>query len=60
MFKKIIAGAILSLSVTVGAAAQARACFIANGGCVEYMICSYNNNGSGGYYVAHTYDFCTD
>ena len=58
MFKKIIAGAILSLSVTVGTAAQARACFAEDGGCFTYVYCSYHNNGTGGYYLAHVWNHC--
>uniref|UniRef100_E6PD36 Uncharacterized protein n=1 Tax=mine drainage metagenome TaxID=410659 RepID=E6PD36_9ZZZZ len=60
MLKKIIAGAILSLSVAIGAGAQARACFITGAGCHSVMLCSYHNNGTGGYYVAHTYNYCLD
>ena len=60
MFKKIIAGAILSLSVTVGAAAQARACFAQTNGCFTVIYCSYHNNGTGGYYIAHRYNNCLD
>ncbi|NNM99501.1 MAG: hypothetical protein HKL91_06870 [Candidatus Eremiobacteraeota bacterium] len=60
LFRKIFAGATLALAVAAGAAAQAQACFPVNGGCVFYLVCSYNQNGTGGFYIAHTYNFCED
>lgn len=61
MISKFIATATLAVALCVGVAAQAEACFQASGGgdgCIAVEICSYNANGTGGYYIAHYVDYC--
>ena len=57
MLKKLTAAATLSFGLVAAAVAPAMACFPADAGggdCVRtvFIICSYNQDGTGGYYVA--------
>ena len=55
MLKKAVSALVLTLGLCAAAYSSASACFGLTQNCTVYIMCSYNSNGTGGYYIAHVY-----